>query len=315
MARRTVFFCSLSFCALLMVAYSIFSFTTSHQRTLSDNMKFNSENLMNTLDPFLDLPRNFLGAKLQRLQTKKRLFHVALTASGSIYNGWQCRIMYYWYKKFRDMPSSEMGGFTRILHSGKPDSLMQEIPTVIVEELPNGMAKDYIVLNRPWAFVQWLKMARIEEDYIMMAEPDHIFVKPLPNLALEDTPAAFPFFYITPAKYEEIIQRFFPKHMGPVSAVDPIGNSPAIIKKSQLEKIAPTWMNISLQMKSDQDANKEFGWVLEMYAYGIASAVHGIKHTLRKDFMIQPPWDVEVGEKYIIHYTYGCDYTMKSREN
>ncbi|KAE8674938.1 phosphoesterase family protein [Hibiscus syriacus] len=27
------------------------------------------------------------------------------------------------------MPGSEMGKFTRILHSGKPDSLMEEIPT------------------------------------------------------------------------------------------------------------------------------------------------------------------------------------------
>ena len=27
--------------------------------------------------------------------------------------------------------------------------------------------------------------------------------------------------------------------------------------------------------------------------------------------MNQPPWDTEVGDKYIIHYTYGCDYDMK----
>lgn len=25
----------------------------------------------------------------------------------------------------------------------------------------------------------------------------------------------------------------------------------------------------------------------------------------------KPPWDLEVGDKYIIHYTYGCDYNMK----
>ena len=27
--------------------------------------------------------------------------------------------------------------------------------------------------------------------------------------------------------------------------------------------------------------------------------------------MNQPPWDTEVGDKYIIHYTYGCYYDMK----
>lgn len=29
-----------------------------------------------------------------------------------------------------------------------------------------------------------------------MAEPDHLMLKPIPNLATPDKPAAFPFFYI-----------------------------------------------------------------------------------------------------------------------
>jgi len=28
-------------------------------------------------------------------------------------------------------------------------------------------------------------------------------------------------------------------------------------------------------------------------------------------YAFQPPWDKEIGKTYIIHYTYGCDYTMK----
>ena len=31
-----------------------------------------------------------------------------------------------------------------------------------------------------------------------------------------------------------------------------------------LEKIAPTWMNVSLKMKDDPETDKAFGWVLEM---------------------------------------------------
>jgi len=31
-----------------------------------------------------------------------------------------------------------------------------------------------------------------------------------------------------------------------------------------LEKIAPTWMNVSLKMKNDKETDKAFGWVLEM---------------------------------------------------
>ncbi|CAN6583712.1 unnamed protein product [Malus baccata var. baccata] len=177
--------------------------------------------------------------------SSKRLFHTAVTASDSVYNTWQCRIMYYWFKKFQNEPGSEMGGFTRILHNGKPDEYMDEIPTFIAQPLPAGMDRGYIVLNRPWVFVQWLQQADIKEEY------------------------------------------------------------------ESLKKIAPTWMNVSLAMKKDPETDKAFGWVLEMYAYAVASAHHGVGNILYKDFMLQPPWDKEIGKKFIIHYTYGCDYNMK----
>lgn len=124
----------------------------------------------------------------------------------------------------------------------------------------------------------------------MMAEPDHIFLKPLPNLAYGDYPVAFPFFYIKPVENEKLIRKFFPEAMGPVSNVDPIGNSPVIIKKVEymcflcclnlacqiglindvdihqdlLKEIAPTWLNVSLKMKNDPETDRKFGWVLEM---------------------------------------------------
>ncbi|CAI0461947.1 unnamed protein product [Linum tenue] len=220
-------------------------------------------------DPVVKMPQDMWKPK-----HPKAPFHVAMTATDSIYNQWQCRIMYYWYKRIKDHPISEMGGFTRILHSGKPDSLMDEIPTIVVDPLPPGMD-------------QWLEKEVIEEDYILMAEPDHIFVSPLPNLSNEGVLAAFPFFYIKPLENADIVRKYFREEMGPISNVDPIGNSPVIISKDLLQKIAPTWMNVSIRMKSDPDTDRAFGWVLEMYAYAIASALHGVQHILRKDFMLQ----------------------------
>ncbi|XP_042413136.1 hydroxyproline O-arabinosyltransferase 1-like isoform X1 [Zingiber officinale] len=247
-----------------------------------------------------------------RVENRRQLFHTAVTASDSAYNAWQCRVMYYWFKKAREArPDTEMGGFTRILHSGRADNLVDEIPTFVADPLPNGMDQGYIVLNRPWAFVQWLQKATIQEEYIFMAEPDHIIVKPIPNLAKFGSAAAFPFFYIEPKKYEPVLRNFYPEDKGPITNIDPIGNSPVIVDKASLRKIAPTWMNISLEMKKNPEADKAFGWVLEMYAYAVASALHGVGNSLHKDLMIQPPWDLEVGDKYIIHYTYGCDYNMK----
>ncbi|KAG7945883.1 hypothetical protein I3843_14G010300 [Carya illinoinensis] len=296
---------------LIMLALGFFFATYNlltmifHHGSFGKWLAVNSDGVL-SFDPIIEMPEN-----MRKRRNVKSLFHVAVTATDATYNKWQCRIMYYWYKKQKNLPESEMGAFTRILHSGNPDNLMDEIPTVVVDPLPAGMDRGYIVLNRPWAFVQWLEKATIEEEYILMAEPDHIFIKPLPNLARGGHPTAFPFFYIKPDQHEKILRKFYPEEKGPVKNIDPIGNSPVIIKKDLLEKIAPTWMNVSLRMKYDPEADQTFGWVLEMYGYAVASALHGVQHFLREDFMLQPPRDWGIGKRFILHYTYGCDYNFK----
>ncbi|CAI9106174.1 OLC1v1005255C2 [Oldenlandia corymbosa var. corymbosa] len=306
MARATTLTLVLTSLGFFFLTYNMVT-TVVRYRTMSSERSISS-NLVgqSIVDPVVEKPRNAPEERKER-----HPFHVALTATDSPYSKWQSRIMYYWYKKMKHLPGSEMGTFTRILHSGRPDNLMDEIPTFIVDPLPKGLDRGYVVLNRPWAFVQWLEKASIEEEYILMAEPDHIFLNPLPNLSYQDYPAAFPFFYIQPKENENIIRKYFPEENGPVSNIDPIGNSPVIIRKDLLEKIAPTWVNVSVRMKNDNETDITFGWVLEMYAYAVASALHGVQHILRKDFMSQPPWDLETKKKFILHYTYGCDYNMK----
>ncbi|KAI8014017.1 Hydroxyproline O-arabinosyltransferase 1 [Camellia lanceoleosa] len=49
------------------------------------------------------------------------------------------------------------------------------------------------------------------------------------------------------------------------------------------------------------------------YAYVVVSALHNVGNILYKDFMIQPLWDTKIGNKFIIHFTYGCDYDMKGK--
>lgn len=304
MARISPLFLVVLSLGFFFATYNLLTMTIHNRATGTLVVDESDHRLLS--DPIIEMPENVRKPKNAKLP-----FHIALTATDAPYSKWQCRIMYYWYKKKKDLPGSEMGGFTRILHSGSPDNLMEEIPTFVVDPLPAGLDRGYIVLNRPWAFVQWLEKATIEEEYILMAEPDHIFIKPLPNLAHGDYPAAYPFFYIKPVQNEKIIRKFYPEEHGPVTNVDPIGNSPVIIKRELLEKIAPTWMNVSLRMKDDPETDKVFGWVLEMYAYAVASALHGVQHILQKDFMLQPPWDLETAKKFIIHYTYGCDYNLK----
>ncbi|KAF6155408.1 hypothetical protein GIB67_019934 [Kingdonia uniflora] len=98
--------------------------------------------LPTSFDPIIQMLEN------RKVLSKERLpFHVALTATDALYSKWQCRIMYYWYKKMKDMPESDMGGFTRILHSGSPDELIDEIPTFVISPLPESLDNVKILLN------------------------------------------------------------------------------------------------------------------------------------------------------------------------
>lgn len=94
-----------------------------------------------TRDPVVAMPAWMRAAA--DTEARRRPFHVALTATDAPYSRWQCRVMYFWYKRMQARPGGEaMGGFTRVLHSGKPDGLMDEIPTFVVDPLPAG--KDHV---------------------------------------------------------------------------------------------------------------------------------------------------------------------------
>ena len=250
-------------------------------------------------------------------------FHVLLTANDAQYVKWQSRIMYHYYKKIKAAhPDSGFGGVTRILHSGHPDDLMDEIPTVVVDTLPPNIGDDgYVVLHRPYAFKQWLDQYAdsIEEEFVLMSEPDHLYLRPIPLLATEKKAAAFPFFYITPKnpKYTPIVQRFNDAR-APLDMFAPIGNSPVMISKSALKKVVPVWHELAVKMKKDPQANEAFGWVVEMWAYSIASAQVGVEYDLIPEFMLQPPWDQSFKnangkDAYLIHYTYGDDFDDNGR--
>lgn len=111
--------------------------------------------------------------------------------------------MYYTYLKFKDHPLSDMGGFPRILHDGQEDDLMDEIPTFVAKPLPSE--RGYIILNRPWGIWQWLARTKIDEDHILLLEPDYIFTKPMPNLATIDGPAEGPYSYIRTKLQKKIL--------------------------------------------------------------------------------------------------------------
>ncbi|EIE20908.1 hypothetical protein COCSUDRAFT_18099, partial [Coccomyxa subellipsoidea C-169] len=251
-------------------------------------------------------------------------YHVVASVDGGLYTEWQVRICYYHYKKMkRQYPDSPMGGFTRLLHRqapfslGQEDKLMEEIPTAVVDKLPMGLDQGFIVLNRPYGFLQWVRkfVPTLKERYILMIEPDYIFVRPPPLWATPTKSAAYHFTYMLPRENKEVIDPYNEKDV-PFDAILPIGNAPTMMHRDLLALIVEDWYDIALRMKNDPKANQAFGWILEMFAFSIAAsqAPGGpLEFELHGEFIVQPPFDASLTSRdgkpvFIIHYTYGNDY-------
>eukprot|EP00798_Chlamydomonas_sp_ICE-L_P012389 gene12389-15582_t len=245
-----------------------------------------------------------------------RPFHTVTSFQG-FHVQWSMRIHYYHYRKQRAACHKllgrrcEMGGFTRLLHDGRPDQLMDEIPTVVVDALPESVVPhiDYVVLNRPYAFVEWLKVTNVPEKYIFMSEPDHVIIHLIPNFMRGESPAAFPFFYVDPVDPPNIPH--IKRHTGltttrELEEVPVIGNSPVIMTLEDVKKVMPTWHNVTVNVFKDEAANKDVWKVMPTW--------HKVTVNLFKDEAAnKPPYDTSYEERYgfpffIIHYTYGLDY-------
>ncbi|KAG8462690.1 hypothetical protein KFE25_004666 [Diacronema lutheri] len=246
----------------------------------------------------------------------RRPYHVLMTAASGKYQEWQSRIAYYHYLKQKRLnPCSEMGGFTRLVNlpGGRPDRLVDEMPSVVVKQLSGGRGDggDYgfIVMNRPWGVMQLLKTAhwaKIVEEYVLIMETDHLFMHPPLNKATPTSPSAFKFYYMNSKdpKFIPVIRKYW---TGSLDDVDPVGPSPAIMTKTMLEKLTPAWWDFSLRMKRDDpDANREFGWVLEMWGYTLGALSLGIRHVVDPDFQCEPQGTGMDGMSLypIYHYTF-----------
>jgi len=249
----------------------------------------------------------------------RKPYHVVMTAASGLYQEWQSRIAYYHYLKMKRLhPCSDLGGFTRLFNTpnAQPDGLMDEIPTLLVKQLGHGSCSEcdrgFIVMNRPWGVVQFVDSehfkSHIEEEYVLVIETDHMMMKVLPNTAEPDLPIGFGFYYMlgTDPKLKPVVQKFLDPSIDPIT-VDAVGPSPILIHKPLLGRVARPWWEMSQRMQRDGDAQRIFGWVLEMWGYNIAVRNMGIRHTVSKDIQVEPQGEGtdDMDTKSIYHYTFG----------
>jgi len=258
-------------------------------------------------------------------------FHTLMTAQSSVYQQWQSRIAYFHWRKNAAAGGrcTDMVGFTRLCatEGGKPDGLEREMPTIFTTQLSEEVIAKHFhfnVLNRPNSILQLLARADLREylgsSYVLVMETDHVFMRPMPNLATETTPAAWVFGYMhaNPSQ-DRIIRQYWPE--GSSRSLDPVGPSPLLIHVDQLRTLAPKWMDFSLGLRATSEAESVMqGWVQEMWGYSIAAASLGIKHRLVHEMQIEASSltrhvDADFDTKfYIFHYTYGIEYRLSDGE-
>eukprot|EP00887_Chlorella_sp_A99_P000564 scaffold17.g564.t1 len=187
---------------------------------------------------------------------------------------------------------------------------MDEIPTVVLDLLPPALAAHAEAGGagararargcrgdgrRPYALVQWALHHRhtIPEQHIFISEPDHLLRAP-PPLPAGGHPIAYPFFYMAPRLYHDILSRKFNAKGVALDRFQPTGGCPLVIDKDQFAGLALGWHDAALALRMDPEADAAFGWVKEMYAYVIAAAhAEGgpVAHRLLPHLMVEPPYD------------------------
>ena len=105
------------------------------------------------------------------------------------------------------------------------------------------------VMNRPHGVTQLLAQLpeSITEEYVLIAETDHVFLREPRNRATPTRPACFPFGYMDTkvAALRPIVQRY----VDDPDVVDPCGPSPVLIHLEQLRTLTPEWLKVRVRVR------------------------------------------------------------------
>jgi hypothetical protein len=101
-------------------------------------------------------------------------FHTIYSVQSSRYFEWQVRYHQYFFKKSR-----QEGHYTRLLSCSTKDHLVAEIDTWVSPQYPKLNSDAYVPYNKPFAISHWLRHSGVRAEYIIIVDPDCIFLRPL----------------------------------------------------------------------------------------------------------------------------------------
>lgn len=138
---------------------------------------------------------------------------------------------------------------------------------------------------------------------------DHILLKPVELGAVaKGHPLAFMFSYVNFVEHEQALAPHLETAGCSAKDAARTGNSPSLMHRDDLARLAPGWRDFSLALHEDPAVRAAVGWVGEMYGFSLAACSARMWITLQtQELMLHPPFDTKLGEASIIHYTYGTE--------
>jgi len=229
---------------------------------------------------------------------KPTLLHTVFSVQPSKYFEWQVRYMAYHFNK-----SKQEGPLTRLLSGNHADHISPQVDTWVAPPYRHLHFDPYVPYNKPTAIIHWLRHSGVRSEYVIVVDPDCIFLRPLVTRAKDGDGVVVhlgsgrdvavskgkPFGqkgYMDWTKggpFESLTKHYCPG----CDKVDALA-VPIVIHREDLEKIAPLWLSITEQIRADKATwNKEWNaatfalsWTAEMYGYIFAAAKLGIKHSV-----------------------------------
>jgi len=266
-----------------------------------------------------------------RYPNQKVTYHTVYSVQSKQYFEWQSRYLHFWHKQV-----GQPGKITRLLAMGgawprdpKPhpfgDHLMRQLPTHIHPEY-DPRIDTYTAYNKPLGIAHWLQTTKVEEDVIIILDPDCAIIEKAEFPVEEGAPIAQPGYYKfnDPKSYEVQILNHYCK--GVCTHYDPIA-VPVIIHRNDLDRLAPLWLRYTEDIRRDrQGPNKwpiewndnkfvvnRIEWVAEMFGYVLAAAHLDLRHEIRDLQMVPSVHRKILPKAPVLHFHVPVETSDKKR--
>jgi hypothetical protein len=236
----------------------------------------------------------------------KRRHHVVVSAENNSYMAWQCKLFHYsCVSRLGVIPVILVHSLERKCHPYFADIIAAG---GIVRSAPSfrttKFGHDYSPRNTPGTLLQASRMGYNRNDFIVLCDPDMIFVRPLTfehTLASERSASL---------DYEQKSVQRVARSLGisPKTLEQNLGKIecavPHVIPVAYAEQFANAWLDAI-------DAFSPGVWETSMYAFGFAAVKLGLRLKLRSDVALNDEPYEAPGRAKIIHYAYGDDLWNK----